>query len=94
MTEPARRYRAAAQALRGIRSRNGRTAATTKAIARHEAIKAAAVADLLGRGETGLVGLLVQEEKLAERLRGGVERPELAGLLMEIRRKLNRWQDL
>jgi hypothetical protein len=91
-TSPAARYRAAAAALRGIRARSGQTAATTSAVDRHEAIKATAVADLMDGGHRHLVGLLVAEEGLAERMRIarllGQARPELADRLLTTRRQL------
>lgn len=94
---PAARYRSAATALRGIRSRHGRTGATTSAIGRHEKAKADAVAailtpDHLDPAARHLVGLLVEEEGLAERLRLayrlGQDRPELQARVNDIRPEL------
>lgn len=85
-------YRHAATSLRGIRRRAGRTAATTMAVAGHERVKAAAVTALLSSGHRDTVGLLVEEEDLAERLRlahaSGLARPELSARLRYTRRKL------
>lgn len=95
MTTNARRYREAASALREIRRRGGKTMATTYAIERHEATKAAAVDALVAASPLGrsLVGMLVEEESLAGRP-DVKDRPELSGRLAEIRRKLRRWQDV
>lgn len=91
---PIRRYQAAALSLRGIRSRKGSTLATTQAIQHHVAIQDQALGVLLRDYEQGLqiVGLLVEEEKLAERLRGVPrgERPELRQRLTDIRNCLQK----
>lgn len=93
----AARYRSAAAALRGIRARDGKTGATDHAVDRHEDAKADAVTDILHPDVLNpearhLVGLLVEEEGLAERLRLarclGIPRPELEARITAIRREL------
>lgn len=93
----ANRYRSSAAALRGIRARNGKTAATDAAIDRHEKTKADSVEALLAADRFDpdtrhLVGLLVAEEDLAERLRTarrlGQDRPELQARINAIRAEL------
>lgn len=81
-------YRYAACSLRGIARRGGRTGATTKAIEFHEQQQAHAVQALLAAGRRVLVGELVEEEQLAERLMGiaATERPELRERLNNVRR--------
>lgn len=93
------RYRKAAAAQRGIRYRidlglaGGRNSrATLLALAHHEQVKTAAVEALLAAGERSLIGLLVEEASLADRLRQaratGQPRPELTDRILGIRRQL------
>lgn len=96
-TDAVRKYRKAATAERGIRYRldrgqAGSTRATEYALANHAAIKADVVEYLVAGGLRGMVGMLVEEESLAERLRtSDSPRPELAGRLQDLRRKIRRW---
>lgn len=89
------RYRSAAQALRGIRSHGGRTGATIKAIRGWEGRQIDAIASLMDLGCGKIVGVLVEEEGLAERIRiarcSHQERPELAERLREARAFLRAW---
>jgi hypothetical protein len=100
VAEAVRKYRKSATAERGIRYRMGRgqagtTRATEYALDLHATIKARSVATLMDAGYRGWVGMLVEEESLAERLRvasaQGQERPELAGRLADLRRKIRRY---
>lgn len=83
---PIIQYREAAAALRAIARNNGKTAATTSAIERREADKGTAINALMAAGERGIVGLLVEEEKLANR--DWQNRPELKARILQIRREL------
>jgi hypothetical protein len=82
-------YREAAVALRSIARNGGHTMATTDAISRRKADQDRAVGALLRNyDEQGyhLVGLLVEEAKLAER--DWQHRPELKARLATIRTEL------
>jgi hypothetical protein len=96
-TAAVRKYRKSATAERGIRYRldrglAGSTRATEYAFAGHAERKADAVETLMAAGLKGMVGMLVEEESLAERLRTAeTPRPELEGRLLDLRRKIRRW---
>lgn len=91
-------YRHAAQAIRGINARDGHTRATLKAIESHEADQAQVVRALEGTDYRNLVGVLIEEEELAERLRiarrSGETRPELVSRLKEAREFLRAFKAL
>lgn len=90
MTDPVTRYRKASTAQRGIRyriergqagTRNSR--ATEAALANHD------VRILVANGQRELVGALVEEAALAERIRTAPEpRPELALRLAGVRSRI------
>lgn len=87
-------HRNAEAALRGIARNGGRIRATTNAVDRHSRIAADALRALLLAGQKALVGMLTEEAKLAERLAGGVARPELKGRLDVIRMDIRRFRSL
>lgn len=85
---PITNYRQAASALRGIARNKGRTMATTDARQRRIADQDRAVGILLRNYDQGhhIVGLLVEESKLADR--DWQHRPELKERMLKLRREL------
>lgn len=85
---PIATYRQAGAALRAIARNKGVTQATTYAKQRHIADQDRAVGILLRSHEDGyrIVGLLVEESKLADR--DWQNRPELKTRILNIRRQL------
>lgn len=84
--------RTAERARRGIYRNDGRTRATTRALARHQAITDAAFRELTNRSRTDrvareVVGLLIDETRTALRLMDS-DRPELRARQVATRRRL------
>jgi hypothetical protein len=93
-TNPITKYRKAAERLRSIARNKGTTLATTYAKDRALAEQDSAVGVLLrNHGDHGyqIVGLLVEESKLADR--DWQNRPELKSRLLSIRRTLRIAED-
>lgn len=97
-------FRDSERALRKIAKNGGRTAASTNAAERHDAIVRHAEVQLLDSGHRELAGQLTEEASLALRIAeskaNGIARPELQGHLdvarIDIRRylRLNGWKSL
>lgn len=85
-------YRKSEAALRAIARNGGRTRATTHAVQRHELLIRQAELALLTDRQTALVGLLVEEAQLSERIASApLERPELRGRLQVARMDIQRF---
>lgn len=87
-------WRAAEAALRQIAKNGGRTRATSRAILRHDSIIGAAQTALMAAGQRELVGILIDEAELAERLACNPDRPEIAARLSIARMDIRRFVQL
>jgi hypothetical protein len=89
-----RLYKESKSTLRQLERRGGRTGATTKAIGRHQRNVIIATNALIGHGLRSVVGDLVEEANLRDRLHADPERPELYNRLRETERRIRYDLDL
>lgn len=87
-------FRTAHAAIRKIEANGGRTAATSNALARHQATADRAIRALINDNQRAIVGDLTQEQGLIARLASDMpaaHREWLTGRLSMVRADIHRW---